>query len=352
MIRIVDLATKLGDFELELSLEAQDGELLSVLGPSGSGKSTLLYLIAGFLPPDSGSVFFDDRDVTETPIEDRNIGFVFQDYALFEHLNVEGNISYGLRRRRWTQRERTARVQEMLSVVGLEEFGNRPVSRLSGGERQRVALARALAPKPDLLLLDEPLSALDAGLRRNLRRLLKRVQQSTNTTTLYVTHDQEEALSLSDRIAVLRDGKLQGIDTPDALYQNPSNRWTAEFLGRANFVTGRVSGVGKDDLRVEMESGRILRVNPHVDTGVGPELDVGNVATLFFRPEWCVLETDKSKQNAFTGRVVLAEYNGRGSEITIDMGETQLVAWLFDTAPSELGETVTVAVPPDRLRLL
>lgn len=357
MIRISGLRASLGDFALELSVGVREGELLSVLGPSGSGKSTLLSVIAGFLPAEAGRIYFGDRDVTTAKIEDRNVGFVFQNYALFEHLSAGENIAYGLKRRGWTRTDRESRIGEMLDVVELEGFEDRRVGELSGGERQRVALARALAPEPDLLLLDEPLSALDAALRRSLRRLIRRIQQTTGTTTIYVTHDQEEALSLSDRIAVLRNGRLEQIGRPDELYERPDDRWTAEFLGRANCIEGVVTGADSDGYGIETRIGRLTvasdgmhgHLEEHGDTARTPE--PAEEVVLFFRPEWC--ETSEvTAANAVTGSVVICEYNGRGSELTVDVGGTQIVVWLFDSSPARCGEEITLRIPPERIRIL
>lgn len=371
MIRVSGIRARLGNFTLELSLGVHDGELLSVLGPSGSGKSTLLSVIAGFLPAEAGRIHFGDRDVTNAKIEDRNVGFVFQNYALFEHLSAGDNIDYGLKRRGWSHSDRRSRVREMLSVVELEGFEERRVGDLSGGERQRIALARALAPEPDVLLLDEPLSALDAALRRSLRRLIRRIQQTTGTTTIYVTHDQEEALSLSDRIAVLRDGQLEQIGQPDELYKRPQDRWTAEFLGRANCLDGVVTDASTEGYRLETEVGSLTvtparRSDRPQEPGIGgegepasaaavddpPSRRAGEAVTLFFRPEWCETSPDRTALNTLQGAVVVCEYNGRGSEVTLDIDGTPIVAWLFNAGPESCGREMVVRIPPERIRIL
>ncbi len=218
-----------------VSLFAEDGEFLALLGPSGSGKTTLLRIIAGLEAPDSGSVSFREEDLLAKPVRQRGIGFVFQHYALFRHLSVAQNIAFGMRAKRRGERPSSsqikAKVLELLSMVQLEALGSRYPAQLSGGQRQRVALARALAIEPKILLLDEPFGALDAKVRRELRRWLRDLHERTGLTTIFVTHDQEEALELADRVAVLKDGALEQVGTPEELYHEPSSAFVFDFLG-------------------------------------------------------------------------------------------------------------------------
>lgn len=224
------------DFVFDADVHAEEGELVCLLGPSGCGKTTALQLIAGILAPDRGKIFLGQREITDLPPWERNIGLVFQDYALFPHMTVQENIAYGLRQHRESGQGIRRRVEELLSLVQLPGYRNRKPHELSGGEKQRVALARAIAPSPSLLLLDEPLSALDARLRVQLRREIRQIQQRIGLTTIYVTHDQEEALGMSDRIIMLRDGLIEQTGTPQELYHAPRNSTVAAFIGSSNLL--------------------------------------------------------------------------------------------------------------------
>lgn len=229
-----------------VDLDVDAGELVALLGPSGSGKTTLLRVIAGLLHPDEGRVLFGADDATRLSLRERNVGFVFQHYALFKHMTVAENIAFGLRsrprRRRPDKATIAARVQELLGLIQLPEFGGRYPEQLSGGQKQRVALARALAIDPTVLLLDEPFGALDAKVRVELRRWLRQLHERTGQTTLFVTHDQEEALELADRIVVLKDGRIEQVGTPDEIYSAPASAYVFDFIGRANVLEGRVEG--------------------------------------------------------------------------------------------------------------
>lgn len=227
-----------------VSLALAQGETLALLGPSGCGKSTLLRLVAGLETPDAGRIFLRDRDITSLPPQRRGFGMVFQDYALFPHLDVAGNIAFGLVEAGWSKGQRGARVEELLELVGLLGFGGRRVFELSGGQQQRVALARALAPEPPLLLLDEPLSNLDAALRDELKRELVEILEGLSASALFVTHDQSEAFTVADRVAVMRLGRLEGVGTPEGLFSQPPSAWTARFLGHENvFGTEHFEGL-------------------------------------------------------------------------------------------------------------
>lgn len=249
-----------------VSLEAADGEMLSILGPSGCGKTTLLRIVAGLLTPDSGAVLFDGKDMTDVPPEKRGVGMVFQNYALFPNMTVEENISFGLMVRGKRPAEMRERVRELLELVGLSGYENRRTEQLSGGEMQRVALARALAPGVGLLLLDEPLSALDAKLRSGLRREIRRIQRETGVTAIYVTHDQEEALSISDRVAVMSPGRIEQTGTPVEIYEHPETEFVASFVGEANMLDGTVVGniikteIGEIPNREGIEDGRRVKI--------------------------------------------------------------------------------------------
>lgn len=220
----------------DVSFEVPYGHLVSLLGPSGSGKSTLLRILAGLIMPETGHVYIGDREVTHLPPQKRDLGFVFQHYALFKHMTVRENVGFGLSIRRVKKQESAERVNELLAKVRLLDKGDRYPAELSGGERQRVALARALAPRPAVLLLDEPFAAVDAGVRSELREWLLKIHQDDPITTLLVTHDQEEALELSDEVVVLNEGRVQQVGTPEAIYSHPANQFVAAFVGPVNRI--------------------------------------------------------------------------------------------------------------------
>lgn len=227
-------------FSLEIDLKIEKGKLVSIIGPSGCGKSTTLQIISGLLPIHEGSITLDGKDITQKAVNERNIALVFQDYALFPHMNVQDNIGYSLKLKHVKKKEIREKVDLYLNLVELAGYGLRKIGELSGGERQRVAFARALASNPELLLLDEPLSALDAKKRKYLRKQIRAIHDATGITTIYVTHDQEEALSLSDLIIVMNDGKIEQIGTPEEIYYKPKNLFVAEFMGEGSLLNCNV----------------------------------------------------------------------------------------------------------------
>jgi iron(III) transport system ATP-binding protein len=249
----------------DISLDFEEGEFISLLGPSGCGKTTLLNIIAGIQDSDSGKVMHNGIDITHTPAERRHFGVVFQNYALFPNLTVAENIAYGLHGSQWNKQAKQARVLELLQLVSLEAHGERYPSELSGGQQQRIALARALAPKPALLLLDEPLSALDAQVRASLGQEILRIQRSTKITTIMVTHDQQEALALADRVILMNQGGVEQAGSPDSLYSTPSSQFVAEFIGHMNIVElphlneGCPFGIRYEDVAVNIPSEVILQ---------------------------------------------------------------------------------------------
>ena len=245
-----------GEVLSDISLDVHRGEFVTLLGASGCGKTTTLRIISGLETADEGRVLLDGRDMTDLPPEKRPVNTVFQSYALFPHMNVEKNVAYGLRLRGMDKRAIDARVREMLDLVQMSDHAGRMPSQLSGGQRQRIAIARALALEPELLLLDEPLGALDLQLRRQMQVELKRLQKQLGITFIYITHDQEEAVNMSDRIAVMRAGRFEQIGTPEEIYDAPMTRYVAQFIGRSTILTGTVTAVNGDTAVIEDENGR------------------------------------------------------------------------------------------------
>ncbi len=293
----------------DLSLEINRGEFFSLLGPSGCGKTTTLRMIGGFVDPTSGTVHLGDTDVTSVPPYRRDVNTVFQSYALFPHLSVFDNIAFGLKRRRTQPAEIKRRVQEMLELVDLGGFDKRRATQLSSGQQQRVALARALVNEPRVLLLDEPLGALDLSLRKQVRLEMKRIQRETGITFLAVTHDQDEAMTMSNRIAVMREGRIEQIGAPEDVYEHPETDFVAGFLGASNLLDGRIGERGEDFASVTLDDGTILRVpviavdptRPGVRIGVRPEkIRVESDMTSLIPAAWNVI-TGMVRETTFVG---------------------------------------------------
>jgi ABC-type Fe3+/spermidine/putrescine transport system ATPase subunit len=309
-----------------LSFDVQAGQCVSLLGPSGCGKTTTLRLIAGFEAPDAGRVLIQGRDMRGRRPYERNVGLVFQDYALFPHLTVEDNVAYGMRQRGVDRREIPGRVRQRLEQVKLAGFERRRPSQLSGGEQQRVALARALATEPDVLLLDEPLSNLDAKLRQELRLELKALLRAVGTTTIVVTHDQEEAITLSEHVIIVNRGRLEQRGSPAEVYGRPRNRFVAEFMGRTNWFAGRlVQAVGPGLWRFESEGKAVFTV-AHESGRDGLAVEVA------VRPERMRVARDEGHpptglDNRLDGRIAVVEYLGADLHhwVRLDSGERVLV---------------------------
>ena len=336
-LRLADVTVRYGPTVAldAVSLELPAGERLAVLGPSGSGKSTLLRVVAGLERPAHGAVSWSGRDLAAVPAHARGFGLMFQDYGLFPHRDVAGNVAFGLEMRGAERAEIARRVDEVLALVGLAGYGRRRPTELSGGEQQRVALARALAPRPVLLMLDEPLGALDRGLRERLLAELDGLFHSLGLTILYVTHDQEEALSIGDRVAILRAGRVEAVDTPVALWREPPSAWAARFLGLHNIAPAIV-----DDGWADTAWGR-LRVGAEGSTGR---------AQLLLRPE----ALRPSAGGAIRGTVGACTFRGSLSVLRVDVdGAPPLEVHLppLSAAPA-VGEQVTLAVAPEGVVLL
>ena len=299
----------------DLSISVREGELVTLLGPSGCGKSTTLRIVAGYLQPTRGDVVIRGRTVTHLPPQARNIGMVFQSYALFPHLDVAHNVGFALSVRRRRRAEIARRVEEMLRLVQLEGFGDRMPSQLSGGQQQRIALARVLAFGPTLLLLDEPLSALDLKLREDMQGEIKRIQRELGITTVYVTHDQGEALHLSDRIAVMRSGRIEQIGTPDTIYRHPATRFVASFLGRMQFLDAHVLGVEQDRQVVELV-GHGLRLA----CAMVEPMASGQYCVVGVRPERVrvsAADGAAASERSILGEIVERQYLGTHAQLTI-----------------------------------
>ncbi|AET61444.1 hypothetical protein HPL003_23630 [Paenibacillus terrae HPL-003] len=286
-IHIDDVSRRFGDFTAleEVQLQVREGEFFSLLGPSGCGKTTLLNMIAGFLDPSTGRILIGEQDVTGLPPYRRGLGIVFQDYALFPHLTVFDNVAYGLQIRKLPKKEIKRRVDEILALVQLSSMADRRPHRLSGGQRQRVAIARALAIEPSVLLLDEPLSNLDAKLRKDMQTELRTIQRRTGITTILVTHDQEEALSLSDRIGILGHGRLQQVGSPLEIYRQPANRFVADFIGQVNLFHIRSTGdaASGGNVRLQVQHYELANGAPLIlETSVPDSVEA---ATYMLRPE-------------------------------------------------------------------
>ncbi|NUT32676.1 MAG: ABC transporter ATP-binding protein [Hamadaea sp.] len=321
-------------------LTIRAGEFFTLLGPSGCGKSTLLRMVAGFVAPTTGSIWFGDREVTRLAPHKRGIGMVFQNYALFPHMSVAENVAYGLKIRRTAKERRDAQVANALSMVGLDGMGRRGIDQLSGGQQQRVALARAVVIQPDLLLLDEPLSNLDAKLREETRTQIREVQEKSGTTAVYVTHDQAEAMAISDRIAVLADGRAHQVDEPRRIYRQPATSFVARFIGRSNVLPVTVVAVGAETAEVSLADGGPAITVPR---SAAMQVAAGATAELSVRPQALRLVGESAAQ--LRGQVSRVEYLGATVTATVDIGATAVVVSAPDwqTVP-EPGERVGLAV--------
>src|SRR5437660_6176006 len=331
---ITGLAKRYGDFYAvrDVSLGIRDGEFLVLLGPSGCGKTTTLRMVAGFIEPTAGHVKLGGSDVTLLPPWKRNAGMVFQSYALFPHLTVAQNVAFGLEMRKLAKADIERRVEETLALVRLTGYGARLPRQLSGGQQQRVALARALAIRPDVLLLDEPLSNLDAKLREEVRIEIRELQRQLGLTTIMVTHDQEEALTVADRLVVMADGEIRQIGSQRDLYERPADRFVAAFVGRSTFLDGRVSAPGQ----FETAGGLQLKCR---DGALG-------VASLLLRPERLHLGSANGMDNAIPGRVEFVSYLGAVLELHVRLSPADRVVVQLpnrgDAAPG-IGDEVTVS---------
>jgi spermidine/putrescine transport system ATP-binding protein len=354
-VRLVGLVKSFGDATAVdgIDLDIPAGEFFSLLGPSGCGKTTTLRMIAGFEQPTSGTVLLDGDDMTFVPPSRRNVHTVFQSYALFPHLRVFDNVAFGLRRKRVDKAEIRTRVNEALELVELGGFTDRKPAQLSGGQQQRVALARALVLKPAVLLLDEPLGALDARLRRALQVELKQLQEQVGITFVYVTHDQEEALTMSDRIAVMNRGRVEQVARPRDVYEEPATAFVADFLGVSNLMSARATGPSGPSGRAATV---ILDGDLQIEAGAG---DVGarGPVKVVIRPERVgILDSGDPGPNLLSGLVQRVVYLGSGTQVTVLLANGQKVTALVQNTGADtdvvMGKPVLCHLPPAAVRVL
>ncbi len=338
MIDLKDIKVSFGEQEIlkGLNLFIRDGEFITLLGPSGCGKTTLLRCIAGFLTPDSGDIIFDGKRINDVPAHKRQVNTVFQNYALFPHLNVYDNIAFGLKQKKMPKQEIKKTVEEMLALVNLKGFEKRNVASLSGGQQQRVSIARALAVQPRVLLLDEPLAALDLKLRKDMQVELKNIQQRLGITFIFVTHDQEEALSMSDTIVVMNEGHIQQIGTPIDIYNEPKNAFVADFIGESNIL----DGIMLEDYSVRFQGIEF----ECVDKGFKKDEPVDVV----IRPE--DVDIVPKEEGMLVGEVTSVTFKGVHYEIIVDIDGFK---WMIQTTDySAVGDVIGILIKPEEIHVM
>ena len=330
----------------DISLTVNDGEMAFLLGPSGCGKSTLLRILAGLIPADSGRILLDGKDITSHPPEKRNMPMVFQNYALWPHMDVYENIAFGLKMSSMKKPEIDDRVKEMLALVRMEDFIHRKVPSLSGGQQQRIALARALALDPAVLLLDEPLSNLDAKLRDTMRFEIRRICSERHITAVYVTHDRKEALSMADQVAVLEKGNLSQTGTPVSIYNHPANRFCASFLGDVNFLDAVFQG-NEGDYAIFQTAAGLWKALPG-------DYKTGAHYTLAFRPESAKCDAAPDAVNRFTATIEKSSFLGESSFRSVRLEGCENVLYINEYAAAERneGDQLTFAIPAERISIL
>ncbi|GAA3950628.1 ABC transporter ATP-binding protein [Allohahella marinimesophila] len=321
-LECVGLSKAFGDFRAvdEVSFSIPHGSFFSILGPSGCGKTTLLRMLAGFQRPDAGDILIQQTSVLATPPNKRPVNMVFQHLALFPTMTVAGNIAYGLKRRGVSKAERDQRIDQVLARIGLPDSGEKRIDQLSGGQKQRIAIARCLVLEPAVLLLDEPLGALDLKLREQMKVELKQLQHAFNTTFVYITHDQSEALAMSDQVAVMNHGRFEQVGTPQALYYEPATAFVAGFVGESNRWVGRITDINGD--AVELETAQGLRLRATAPKSSSASLSVGQAAAVYIRPEAISIGSALERGegvNTVQGRVDTILFDGARSHFTVDI---------------------------------
>lgn len=304
----------------DFSLEVKKGELVTLLGPSGCGKTTTLRMIAGFEVPTSGRIFLEGKEVTNIPPNKRDISMMFQSYALFPHMSVRENMEFGLKIKKLSRKEIKEKVNPLIKLVGLEGMENRRPDQISGGQQQRVALVRSLVMEPAVLLFDEPLSNLDAKLRETMRLEIRRVQKKLNITSVYVTHDQMEAMSISDRIVIMNSGKIMQIGSPSDVYSHPKNKFVADFIGKVNFIYGTITGILNDGYIVHSKE-----FNKNFLGTSGEKLKMGDDVIIALRPEAIAYTPKKGEINSLEGHVKQYVYLGTHTEYGIELKNSQIL---------------------------
>ena len=297
----------------DLNLDIAEGEFITMLGPSGSGKTTCLMMLAGFETPTNGEIYLDGNPISNIPPHKRGIGMVFQNYALFPHMTVYENLAFPLKVRKFSKDETDKKVEKALSMVSLSGFGSRMPGQLSGGQQQRVAVARALVFDPAVVLMDEPLGALDKNLRESMQYEIKHIHESIGVTVVYVTHDQSEALTMSNRIAVFNDGKVQQLSSPDKLYEEPVNSFVAEFIGENNTFQGEVADISGTKCKIKLNSGDEILANPIRVKSKGEK------SIVSLRPERAIIDPDDKMDNKFTGKIEEVIYHGDHTRVRLNL---------------------------------
>ena len=297
----------------DLNLDIAEGEFITMLGPSGSGKTTCLMMLAGFETPTNGEIYLDGNPISNIPPHKRGIGMVFQNYALFPHMTVYENLAFPLKVRKFSKDETDKKVEKALSMVSLSGFGSRMPGQLSGGQQQRVAVARALVFDPAVVLMDEPLGALDKNLRESMQYEIKHIHESIGVTVVYVTHDQSEALTMSNRIAVFNDGKVQQLSSPDKLYEEPVNSFVAEFIGENNTFHGEVADISGKKCKIKLNSGDEILANPIRVKSKGEK------SIVSLRPERAIIDPDDKMDNKFTGKIEEVIYHGDHTRVRLNL---------------------------------
>lgn len=348
LISLKDVHMSYGKTQIlkDFNLNVEEGKLISLLGPSGCGKTTTLRVIGGFINPTAGQFLFNGNDYTSKPIHKRNFGFVFQSYALFPHLSVSENVAFGLKMRKEDPATIKKKVNDILEIVDLEQYANRYPKELSGGQRQRVALARALVIKPDLLLLDEPLSNLDAKLRVKMRVSIRKIQQELKITTVYVTHDQEECFSISDEVAVMNKGVIEHLDSPQNIYNNPKTEFVANFVGYENFIDFSTLGVDGVDQKHRTISGKEFSVKSD------RTFDRKDVRGAIRPDEILIGENASRGSNSITGKVGISTFLGKGYQYIVDTELGELVVNSESNYRYDNGDNVDLYLPSDKIILL
>ncbi len=329
-------------------LKIEEGELVTLLGPSGCGKTTTLRMVAGFETPSSGSIYLDGDDVVNRPANKRDTAMVFQSYGLFPHMTIYENITYGLRFKDMNKKAVKEKAEKIMELVGLSGYGSRNPGELSGGQQQRVALARALIVEPKVLLFDEPLSNLDAKLRESMRDEIRKLQKRLSITSLYVTHDQIEAMSISDRIVVMNKGEIEQIGSPEEIYYKPDTKFVADFIGKVNFLSGSVSRKEGDSIDIDLGYNQIEGIEQKID------LDKNEKVTVAVRPESLILAA--ASQGVFDAEVIRKTYLGSYYQYVLEMPDQNIITVdvvnPINKEEYEVGEKVSVSFPIDELHII